>query len=238
MTYNVVLMKKPRQKESGNALIYVLVAIALFAALTFTLGRQSDTGESSGLGEGQAELIATQLISYAAQAKQSLDQMLYSGANIDDIDFTLPGDVNFETAPTTDKIYHPDGGGLIPGKLPANAIDENIADPPAGWYMGRFNNVEWTPSAAYDIILVAYQISKPICEQINLSINGSAAIPVMGDSIMETMIDDSLYSSGTNVELTTDGSSTICPECNKMPSLCVQNAAQTAYGFYTVLADQ
>ena len=37
--------KKHRKAEQGNALIYVLIAIVLFAALSFTLSNQTDTSE-------------------------------------------------------------------------------------------------------------------------------------------------------------------------------------------------
>ena len=58
-----------RALERGNAMIYVLIAIALFAALSFTLARQGDDGEASDMSDARAELYATDMISYAAQAK-------------------------------------------------------------------------------------------------------------------------------------------------------------------------
>ena len=67
-------------------MIYVLIAVALFAALSMTLGRQSDTNEGDTLNDSQAELFATQLIDYAVQAKSVADQMtligLASGASM------------------------------------------------------------------------------------------------------------------------------------------------------------
>ncbi|MCB1563256.1 MAG: hypothetical protein KDJ75_06750 [Alphaproteobacteria bacterium] len=229
-------MNAQRQKESGNALIYVLIAIVLFAALSFTLSRQTDTGEAGGLPDEKAELYATQIIAYAAQAKSVVDQMLLSGSKIDQLDFSLPGTIAFNTAPHIHKVYHPEGGGLIPGRLPEQAVTQTTTDPEAGWYMGRFNNVEWTASGNNDVILVAYQIAQAVCAKINEDITGSTSIPVMTDSIKNTMIDESLHT-GTNTELTTDAPD-ICPACDKAASLCVQNQAQTAYGFYTILADQ
>lgn len=226
-----------RRAEHGNALIYVLIAVALFAALSFTLGRQTDSDEVGSLDDGRAELFATQLISYAAQSASVIDQMLITGSEIDDLDFTLPTAAGFNTAPHIHKVYHPAGGGLNPGRIPEAATTNAITDPAAGWYLGRFNNVEWTPSASHDVVLVAYQIAEPICAKINEHITGSTAIPVMTDSIRETMIDDALYT-GSNIDLTTDNAGDICPDCDRVPSLCVQNQATSAYGFYSILADQ
>ncbi|MGB0719383.1 MAG: hypothetical protein ACPGRX_02860 [Bdellovibrionales bacterium] len=227
--------------QSGNALIYVLIAIVLFAALSFTLARQTDTNEAGYLSDEKAELYATQIISYAAQAKSAIDQMLFTGTDIDDLDFTDPSDAGFNSGTQLDRTYrvfHPEGGGLTKGRLPSEAVTNAITDPPAGWYVGRFNTVEWTESTAQDVILVAYQIKQAVCEKINEKITGSTAIPLMTDSIKETMIDDSFYT-GTNIDLTTDPSgSPICSPCHEVASLCVHNQAQNAYAFYTILADQ
>ncbi len=230
-------MRRKCQRESGNALVYVLIAIALFAALSMTMGRQTDTGETGTLSDERADLYATQIISYAAQSKQIIDQMIFTNTDIPDLDFVLPSVAAFNTAPHIDKVYHPEGGGLMQGRIPAEARTSAITDPDPGWYFGRFNNVEWTATAGTDVILIAYQISQQVCEKINEKVTGSTVIPVMTDSIKETMIDDSFYGAGTNTDLTTDPGD-ICPACDKMSSLCVQNQGLNAYGFYSILADR
>lgn len=232
---HIFAYKSERSNERGNALIYVLIAIVLFAALSFTLGRQTDTSEVGTLDEERADLYATQLISYATQAKSSVDQMLFTGASdIDDLDFMLPSDANFDTAPLIHKVHHPQGGGLNPGTLPNDVIAQVTNDPEPGWYMGRFNNIEWTATASDEIILTAYQITAQICGFINEKINGSTAIPTMTDSIRNTLIDDAFHG-GANTELTTDAAD-ICPDCENIGALCVQEGG--IYAFYTVIADQ
>lgn len=237
-------MKKNDQKEMkqerGNALVYVLIAICLFAALSFVLGKQTDTSEGSAISEDKAELYATQLISYSAQAKSAVDQMVFSGTKLDNLDFTLPTESGFNTAPPalTNKVFHPDGGGLSPGRLPAEAVAQNSTDPTAGWYIGRFNNVEWTKTAGTDVVLVAYQINKKVCEKINEKAVGSDAIPVMGDSIKETMINDAFHT-GVNTDLTTDPTgSPVCADCHKRASICVEDQGGGRYAFFTVLEDR
>jgi len=227
-------------KESGNALIYVLIAIVLFAALSFTLSRQTDTSEAGVLADERAELYATQMISYTAQVKSVIDQMLLVGSDVDDLDFIDPSDAGFNAGTQrarADRVFHPEGGGLIKGRIADDAIDENITDPVAGWYLGRFNNVEWTASTGEEIILVAYQIRRQICEKNNEKITGSSVIPTLGTTIRQTLIDDSFYSA-TNLDLTTDAGTPICSACHEIASLCVENQAQNAYGFYTIIADQ
>lgn len=232
--------QRKTQDQRGNALIYVLIAVALFAALSFTMSRQTDSNEAQVISDDQAELLATQIISYTVQAKSVIDQMIFTGSDINDLDFIQPTDANFDTGSDIHKVYHPQGGGLNPGRLPTQAIDQNSTDPVAGWYMGRFNSVEWTPTAANDVILVAYQISQQVCEKLNYKITGSTAIPTLGDSIKELLIDDAQYGAGVNlaVFLTDPTGAPHCGDCHKLGSMCVENQSQNAYGFYTILADQ
>lgn len=223
--------------ERGNALVYVLIAIALFAALSFTLARQSDTGEGGTLSDEKAELYATQLISYAAQVKSVIDQMMFSGTDIDDLDFLDPSEGTFNDGTQLDRanrVYHPEGGGLIKGNIPDEAVSLLSTVIRPGWYLSRFSNVEWTKTTADDVILTAYQIKKSVCEKINLKITGSTDIPTLNVTIADILIDSAINSDF----LTDPDNAPNCSECHEMPSLCVQNQTQNAYAFYTVIADQ
>lgn len=215
--------------QSGNALIYVLIAIALFAGLGFTLSRQARNTGTSEIDDAKSQLYAMQLITYASQTKSVIDQMIFSGSTIDDLDFIKPADAGFNTAPHIHKVYHPQGGGLTPASLPDDSISQITTPPAAGWYLGRFNNVEWTDSSETDVILTAYQISRPLCESINNKITGNTSIPALtGD------MDDYLLDTATNNDLTIAS----CTGCEGYTSLCVSNAAVTAYSYYSVIEDR
>lgn len=232
--------KTTRYDERGNALIYVLIAVALFAALNFVLSDQTDSEEMAFLNGDKAEIVASQIITYASQAKSAVDQMLFTGGQIDNLSFDTPltDATAFNTSPHFNKVYHPSGGGLNIGNLPENSFDGALSDPNHGWYMGRFNNIEWTTSTDEDVILVAFGLTEQICGILNDKITGSTAIPQITDSIKEVMIDDDLYSSGTNTALTTAPGSPICGDCHERASLCVEDTAGDIFAFYTVIADQ
>lgn len=241
------------EKERGNALIYVLIAIALFAALSMTLGRQKDSSGGDDLSDDKAELYATQLISYAAQTKSALDQMIFSRTSIDDLDFTRPGEAAYETGTAiakTKRVYHPDGGGLSVGAINPEACVMTITNPKPGWYMGRFNNVDWTKlgpgntagpamsEAPYkELILTAWGIKKKVCEHINKKVTGNTAIPdIAGGTVIEALIDEKYSTMTANIDFTTDPSGTpICADCYKRASLCVHGMDQNAYLFYNIL---
>ncbi|MDH5723086.1 MAG: hypothetical protein OEY94_07175 [Alphaproteobacteria bacterium] len=219
--------------EKGNALIYVLIAIVLFAGLGFTLARQSNNAGTTELDEAKAELLADQIIAYAQQAQNSIDQMLFSGSKINDLVFTLPSEAGFNTAPLQHKIYHPSAGGFIPSPMPAQMVNEVSTTPNAGWYLGRFNNVEWTPSTNMDVILTGHQISRAICEKINFKITGSTTIPAIVGDLRTFLIDDANYV-GTNADFTTIE----CAACENYKTMCVSNAGATYFTYYAIIADQ
>jgi hypothetical protein len=223
-----------KETESGNAMIYVLIIIALFASLSFILARQNDTSETGILATEKIELFATSLIQASASVKNSLDQMMYSGTDIDEMDFILPSDGNFDIGSNIHKVFHPEGGGVILPRIPDEAVDQFNDDPQSAWYLGSFNNVEWTQSTATDVILVAHQIQQSVCAKINEKLTGSSVIPALGSDANELLIDANLHSNGPNSDLDTAE----CAACDGYPQLCVTNNLNQLYSYYSVVAQR
>lgn len=215
----------------GNAMIYVLVVIALFAALAFVVSRSNDTSETSALDREKVNVYAAQIIQVSNQMKQGVDQMVWSGSTLDNLDFCLPGEIC--TSSAQNRVFQPDGGGMIMPKIPAEALNAVDNDPAPGWYMGQFNNVEWTDTAAQDVLFVAHQIRQDVCAKINELLTGSATIPPLIVANKMALIDTARHSGGANVALDT----TQCPaSCDGRLSLCVANAG--IWSFYNVIGPQ
>lgn len=224
-------MQAKTSSERGNIFVYVLITIVLFAALTFILARQEDAGEATALDEDRARIIATQLISASAQVTSAVEQMTFAGTEPDSMEFVRPGQPGYDTPPHLDKVFHPDGGGVILNPLPAAAIDDTITSPPSGWYLGSFNHVEWTKTANDDVILTAYGIQEDVCLQLNDMILGEAVnTPIISGIMVNFLIDDADHS-GTNADFTIGD----CNDCENLPSACVQNAAGTIFAFYNII---
>ena len=216
-------------RQTGNAMIYVLIVIALFAALAYLLARQSGGQENSTLSSSQVEIDATQILQTALQVKQAVDAMTYSGSTIDSLDFKLPSDTGYDSPPNGQKIFHPDGGGVILPRLPDDAVVA-ATDPPPGWYLGRFNNVEWTPTSATDVVMAAYNIAKPVCAKLNQKITGSAAIPV-STAPLRTVLVSSTRHSASNQDFT----AAACSGCKGLSELCVQEPGGSGWSFYSLV---
>ena len=220
--------------QSGNVVIYILVAVALFGALTFTLSRINQGGNANTeISEAQATAYATQILSYAGQAASVIEQMKFNSSLDDTIDFTLPTEGTFNDDPTIHKLYHVTGGGLNYKPMPdAMQASDNAALPP-GFYIGRFEQIDWTESTDHDIVFAAHEINQNICAKLNEKIIGDPAIPALvGETPENLFVDDSTPShGGTNAPFT----STECPTCEGRPAMCVSDAGGTKYTFYNIL---
>ncbi len=233
----------PEKSQSGNAMIYVLVVVALFAALSFVLSRQNDASEAGGISNEQLEIYAGTIQQAAAQLKQSVEQMTFTGTAVADLNFVTPDDASFNVADPPpapahgNKVFHPSGGGVVLPRIPDDAIHEPAPNPsglPGRWYIGRFSNVEWTPSAAEDVVLTAHEIKQAVCEKINFKLTGSTAIPVLTDPVNEVLIDEA--AAGSSATSNIDFTSAECAGCFGKPSLCVKDSVSASWSFYSIIA--
>ncbi|QQG36469.1 MAG: hypothetical protein HYS17_01360 [Micavibrio aeruginosavorus] len=212
-----------RPAERGNAMIYVLIAIVLFAALTLIVARQSDNSESGTLDTERVGIAATQIIQTSMQLKQGVDQMLYGGTDPANLDFVTPDtEPAFSAGPShVNKVFHPSGGGLVLQALPAESLDQISADPPARWYIGRFNNIEWSKTIAEDVIMVAHQISTPVCRAINQTLLGNPTPLATTSNPRDILIDDQLHG-GTNADFMIAD----CPACEGVIAGCLEGPSE------------
>lgn len=217
-------------RKRGNAMIYILLALALLGALTMTMMRGNETG-GDDLSKDEAELMATQMIAYAASAKQTVDQMIMSGTPVNSLNFILPSDPAFNTGSHIHKVFHPAGGGLTYKSADKKIFISTNPGISPGWYAGRFNNVEWTPTTAQDVLISAYGIHQSICEQINKKISGAATIPTFTRDFSRSFTVDPIHHGGTPQNLL----GTDCPLCEGNPSFCAKALSGNFYVYYNII---
>lgn len=220
------------QKQCGNAMIYILIALVLLAALTMLITRLDDSASGQDLSSEQAELMTTKAVAFAGSAKNVVDQMLMSGTNINNLSFVTPNQSSYDTAPHINKVFHPDGGGFNLGIVDSNVFTGATTAPVPGWYMGRFNNVDWTPTSANDVLFVAHGISQTVCANLNKKITGATTIPALtGIANAAALFVDYSVSGVANLDFT----AAQCASCEGYPSLCVSNAGGTEWTYYNII---
>lgn len=211
----------------GNAMVYVLIALALLGFLTITLSRQNDQSDGQDLKDETVEFYSNELIEYTSAAQYAIELMLSSGSKIDDLNFVIPGGAGFETGSHIHKVFHPQGGGL---NYEAS-YDDAIAVGGAGaWYFQNTLNVGWSDTAGDDVIMMAYNIKPQVCANINKKITGNTTIPSVTTGL------DDIFNPAATTEAAFDA--TNCPACDGYPILCVSNNAVDTYGLYSIIAAQ
>ena len=223
-----------KKHQSGNAMIYILIALALLGGLTMVLTRGNTEGGDT-LTRDQAELMTTRMTAFAGSAKGVVDQMMMSGTNVSALNFVIPSMPTYDTPPHHNKVFHPDGGGLSLGSADSNLFTGTDSAPRRGWYLGRFNNIAWTPTGANDVVLAAHDISGAVCAIINEKITGDRSIPVLaGTGDPATYFVSSTFGGPANANLT----NTECADCEGYPSLCVASAGSTQFTYYSIISGQ
>jgi hypothetical protein len=213
------------KSTSGNVLLYVLLGVLLFGALSFSLTKQMGGGGMGTLNDKQAQLKAEELIAYATGAKSTLEQMHTMGNVLaDDFSFLKPNDAGFGTSPHTAKVYHPAGGGL---SLFTGADDlYKAGSAKRGWVWQKGKNVEWTPSAKHDVILTFLDVAAPICAAINERIYKSPDVPATTVNTGATFLNGGGDDADFNISS--------CASCEGKVSYCITDAAGDN-AFYTLM---
>lgn len=224
--------KSPRRGQSGNAVIYILIALALLGALTVAITRSNDNA-SSDLSKEQAEIFSTRLSAYSAAVDNVIDQMIMSGTDVYSIDYTLPSQASFVNGVHSLKLFHPNGGGITQPMPDPAFFDAALTNPKAGWYIGRPGNVEWTPTTARDIVIAAYGLNRGVCEVLNKQITGSATIPVIvGTGFPQ---DYFVLNTGNHSRSNANFLITVCPACEGQSTMCVANTGSTIFTYYSII---
>lgn len=187
--------KKPACSDRGNALFLILIAVALFAALSYAV---TQSGRGGGTVSRETALIAAaQITQSAAALKATVDRMLITGTQVADLQFHT-GAISCDEPDASwpkctsgaDCVFAPEGGGAALPSFPAN-ISDGLApvvlclENPATntWSM------EGVGTAAPDSSLSIDNLSREVCAAINKGL-GIDGIP--HDATSDTVINTGL----------------------------------------------
>lgn len=160
-----------KNSQSGNVLIYVLIAVALLAALSYAIA-QSGRGSIGGLGKEQARLYATEIMEYGGVMAQAVSQIRLRGYR--DIEISLENNIisDYENTNCTDsecEIFNVNGGGvhyLVPKSAWLDGTQSGQLRYGEVYFHGAASVVEVGLSAD-DLIMFVPYLKKDICTAIN-----------------------------------------------------------------------
>ena len=185
---------KDYNQESGNVLFLILIAVALFAALSYAVTSSSRSG--GGDANDETNLISSSTITqYPASIRTSIIRMQVSkGVGTSELEFNEPGntaaaDGDFAECGTfggvqgVNCVFHPDGGQatFVPG-----SADVMASGTQTNWVFNSENEINLVGRTAganaaaantAEVIAFLVGIREGVCQRINDEL-GITGIPV------------------------------------------------------------
>ncbi len=112
-------------KANGSVFIYILVGVALFAALMFSLSRSLTSSSTPILGKGQTKLSANRIAEYTRSIDMAIEKLQLRGCSFSQISYETPDGSNVNINAPADKtchVFHIRGGGVIYDPLLTNVL--------------------------------------------------------------------------------------------------------------------
>ena len=192
---------KNRHNERGNVLFLILIAVALFAALSYAVTQSTRSGSNDQSRE-QNLIGSAQVTQYPAGVRTALIRMVIGGVPAENLIFDAPSffdsttdatdtdnfieDANDDTSDERSAVFHPAGGGA----------PYQLAQPEV---MASASQGEWVFTDRYDVVqigrtvaasgqgneLIAFLpgITRGLCERINEEFGIGVDTDVDGDGI-------------------------------------------------------
>lgn len=172
---------KCMKTESGSIIVFILIAIVVFAALSFAVS-QSMRGGGSNMDSERLRLSATEILQYADSLKQAVQKVKIEGVDDAELSFantTIAGYTNAACTTAACKIFDAGGGGANIAAPDQAWLDLTLAGPPARigqWYFTTACVVgvgEGTAGCDTDtiddeeLLAVLPYVQKNICIEIN-----------------------------------------------------------------------
>lgn len=173
---------KCKNNEKGNVLFLILIAVALFAALSYAVTSSSRSG--GGDANDETNLISSATITqYPASVRTAMIRMQVSkGIDETDMEFNVPSDFSNCVSSGVNCVFHPAGGGATFVEAPADVVTGTT---PQAWVFNAENEINLvgttggsdTPTTATaDIIAFLPNVRQNICERINSEL-GISSVP-------------------------------------------------------------
>jgi hypothetical protein len=190
-----------RQSQSGNVLFLILIAVALFAAVSIVVSQSTRTGGTSADRE-KLLLELNRVHSYSVGLKMAISRMLTAGVSINQISFEHTGfSTDYSNANCTTpqcKIFDQQGGSAIWDKPPTIFSSSD-------YIITGYNRVKGIgtdtagDSTTSELMIIVRDISENSCKIINqsLGMEPTAAIPIDTTGCLVDTAGTNYYYKGT-----------------------------------------
>lgn len=234
-----------RKGERGNVLFLILIAVALFAALSYAVTQSSRSG--GGDANKETNLVnSAQLTQYPAGVRTAIVRMIISNnVAVSELEFNPPSDfgagkdIDDTLSPTKPSVlhavFHPLGGGATYTQSPADVM---ASSQPGTWHFSQEFNIPNVGTTQNDLIAYLSGVSSSVCDKINEQL-GISSTPVLAAVVVDSV---DQISDGTDQDVpvvTAAAADTdIGAGVDGQPFACFRNGAAGPYVYYHVLIEQ
>lgn len=240
MKNNAKIIEKQRSAgEQGNVLFLILIAVALFAALSYAVTQSSRSG--GGDASNETNLInSAQITQYPSGVRTSIIRMMVSGGKtVDDITFNVPSDFGSISGSEGNNAFHPTGGGATYVQAPGDVMASGSA---GTWYFnGNFEveNIGTSVATSPDgneITAFLPGVANSICQKINseLGITTTDASGIPEYAVAATEYEDSKLQGDTIPASETE----LDTELSGQPFGCFRSTTTSTNVYYHVLIER
>ncbi|HBR69750.1 MAG TPA: hypothetical protein DEA55_10290 [Rhodospirillaceae bacterium] len=106
---NIKRKNMKRINESGNVLFLILIAVALFAALSYAVTSSSRSGGGDAASESNL-INSAQVTQYPASVRTAIVRMIINGTDVTQLEFNVPSAFGTLSSNSVG-VFHPSGGG-------------------------------------------------------------------------------------------------------------------------------
>jgi len=179
---------KKNNAQKGSVFLYILIAIALFGALAYSLSRGTKGQSTSNLEKATAKLDASFIIDHGQNLQRGINTLLRNGCSENEISFDQ---------------------GIVTGYSNSNApVDETChmfsvegssLTWEDGWFFTTTNHITDLPDTGNTSAdLIAFRLNIPIgtCKQINQNLSFTTTDPQSDDIASTTKFQGAFPTSG------------------------------------------
>jgi hypothetical protein len=245
----IMKQQQTRTNEQGNVLFLILIAVALFAALSYAVTQSTRSGGGSADRETSI-LNSAAMTQYPASLRTSLVRMILAGTSVDALEFNPPSEFGSLTSNAVG-VFHPLGGG---GVFQSAQSDLMANGNQGTWVFNANFNVPQIGLSSVgdgnDVIAFLSGVSTSICERINTEFNIVTGNCVLNGNIptllsastaaeLDTLMDDSYVFATETADselLEGNDSGGTCIAYSGQPSGCFHDGTENV--FYSILLER
>ncbi len=239
-------MKDIIQNQNGNALWFILLAVALLGFLAGAVSRNSSSVNQSGSVE-QARIKASALLRYSKSVETAVQQMMLNGISENDLDFVAINAAhdNSNCSDAECEVFDIKGGGIQYRSVANILSDSSHSDI---WHVSTENRVyqfgcDDADNGCTELLLLAKNIPKAICLQINKIqgiTNPSNDAPRQSEILEGSEFTGSYSSTINSVSIGGTNTTNEAPQVKGKEAGCVYEfgSSQNIYHFYQVLVSR